>query len=89
MIKNKKLFVISLFCLLISGICTLPFVLSKNMLGGWFYIAISPIALVIFTLVFLSLKKTKLIKEGYALSILICIANIAIGIFTVLGYFPV
>ena len=88
MIQNKKLFIIAIvigFSVLLG--IQVPYMAFdlRYMREAWFYIINSILAVICHTMLFISLKKTKKVKEFYALILLIATILFVMGILMLCG----
>jgi hypothetical protein len=88
MIQNKKLFIFAIIMLgVIISVMQVPYIALdlRYMREGWFYIMNSIFGAIGYTLLFISLKKTKKVKEFYALILLIATILFIMGILMLCG----
>ena len=86
MIQNKKLFIIGIIALFlgVAGMMPwfLPWVMGPAMatIDGWCFIYIGITCSIAYTLIFLSLQKTVIVKRVYGVALFIGIAVTVMGI---------
>ena len=89
MIQNKKLFFITLVAgiILCSAIDVPLLILQKippfSVLNGIFFIGNAIFGIIMYTLLYISLKKTEIVKKIYRFALLIGIMVFVMGIFVI------
>lgn len=86
MIQNKKLFIIGIIALFLGVAGMMPWFIPWVMamgaakMEGWYFIYTGISASIAYTLIFLSLRKTVIVKRVYGVALFIGIAVTVIGI---------
>ena len=89
MIQNKKLFFITLFVgIVLCGAIDVPMLILQkvpplSVLNGIFFIGNAIFGLVMYSLLYISLKKTEIVKKIYLFAMLIGVIVFVMGVFLV------
>ena len=89
MIQNKKLFFITLVVgIILCGAIDVPLLILQkippfSLLNGIFFIGNAIFGIIMYTLIYISLKKTEIVQKVYRFALLIGIMVFVMGIFLV------
>lgn len=89
MIQNKKLFFITLVVgIILCGAIDVPLLILQkippfSLLNGIFFIGNAIFGIIMYTLIYISLKKTEIVQKVYRFALLIGIILFVMGIFLV------
>lgn len=88
MIQNKKLFIIAIAGIILCGAIDVPLLIMQkvppfSLLSGIFFIGNAIFGLIIYSLVYMSLKKTEIVKKIYRFALLIGIMVFVMGIIVI------
>ena len=88
MIQNKKLFIIAVVGILLCGAIDVPLLILQKIppfsaLNGIFFIGNAIFGIIMYTLLYISLKKTEIVKKIYRFALLIAIMVFVMGIIVI------